>query len=314
LNTSVSSDALEPGLALIVSSARAEKLVPEWLNVCGGEAAADVSHSTLQPISGILTRRTGTLQLGSRDALTSFNRFPWFLNHIPQNRKNPASLPPEHSIHKLHSPTVANSADKGTAGEKRMKKTGSFTKRFALLASLGVVLMSNSGCMLFGRLLTMAFTLASFYGTTPLIPVSPYYSELIEDAYIREERYDKVPILDSVEGEHAPIFCQDPPSADEVMRTLPQETSGGWVFLAETARNNVKIVTEPIVDRLDDCRFYPLAGPARLHHCHYKCTVYYDLIKRSDWPVPFRHVDESQQVVYIDHDHLIRCAGPDMGQ
>jgi hypothetical protein len=195
-----------------------------------------------------------------------------------------------------------------------MTKPGSVTKRFTLLAAIALMTMSNSGCILFGRLLTMAFTLSAFYGTTPLIPVSPYYSEMIEDAYIREERYDKVPILDPVEGEHAPIFCQDPPSADEVMRTLPNETSGGWPFFAETARNNVKIVTEPIVDRMDDCRFFPLAGPARLHHCHYKCTVYYDLIKRSDWPVPFRHLDESIQVVYIDHDHLIRCAGPQTNQ
>ena len=191
-----------------------------------------------------------------------------------------------------------------------MMKPDSLTKRLALLAVIGLMTMSSSGCILFGRLLTTAFTLGSFFGTTPLIPVSPYYTEMIEDAYIREERYDKVPILDPVEGEHAPIFCQDPPSADEVMRALPQETSGGWPFLAETARNNVKIVTEPIVDRMDECRFFPLAGPARLHHCHYKCTVYYDLIKRSDWPVPFRHEDESIQVVYIDHDHLIRCAGP----
>jgi hypothetical protein len=69
-------------------------------------------------------------------------------------------------------------------------------------------------------------------------------------------------------------------------------------------------VVEPIVDRLDECRFYPMVGPARLHHCHYKCTIYYDKTMRSDWPVPFKHVDETTQVVYIDHDHLIRCAGP----
>ena len=191
-----------------------------------------------------------------------------------------------------------------------MIKPGSLMRRMTLLAAIGLMTLSNSGCLLLGGFLNVAFQGAAFYGTTPLIPVSPYYSELIEDAYIREERYAKVPILDPVEGEHAPIFCQDPPSHDEVMRTLPNDTSGGWVFLAETARNNVKIVTEPIVDRMDDCRFFPLAGPARLHHCHYKCTVYYDLIKRSDWPVPFRFKDESIQVVYIDHDHLIRCTGP----
>jgi hypothetical protein len=47
-----------------------------------------------------------------------------------------------------------------------------------------------------------------------------------------------------------------------------------------------------------------------MHHCHYKCTVYYDKTIRSDWPIPFSHTDQTQEVVYIDHDHLIRCAGP----
>ena len=120
-----------------------------------------------------------------------------------------------------------------------MMKPKSLMKRLCLLLAIGVMTLSNSGCVLLGDFLYIAFTGAFFYGTTPLIPVSPYYSELIEDAYIREERYDKVPILDPVEGEHAPLFCQDPPSADEIMRALPNETSGGWVFLAETARSNV---------------------------------------------------------------------------
>lgn len=199
-----------------------------------------------------------------------------------------------------------------------MKKPGSLLKRVTLLVGLGLMTLTNSGCILaattgFGLmsgLLYDAFILAGYFGTTPPIPVSPYYSELIEDAYVREERYDKVPVLDPVEGEHAPLFCQDPPSPDEVMRALPNETSGGNSFIAETQRNNVKMVVENIVDRMDDCRFYPLVGPARLHHCHYKCTVYYDKVIRSDWPVPFHHKDETIQVVYVDHDHLIRCAGP----
>lgn len=195
-----------------------------------------------------------------------------------------------------------------------MMKPRSLMKRLCLLGIFGVMALANSGCTLAGGLWHVAWIGAKFYQTTPIIPVSPYYSELIEDAYIREERYDKVPILDPVEGEHAPIFCQDPPSPDEVMRALPNETSGGWPFIAETSRNNVKMVVEPIVDRMDDCRFIPLVGPARLHHCHYKCTIYYDKVIRSDWPVPFRHPDETSQVVYIDHDHLIRCAGPATAQ
>jgi hypothetical protein len=187
---------------------------------------------------------------------------------------------------------------------------GSFLKRITLIIGIGLFSVSNSGCVLLGDFWQVAWLLGEFYGTTPLIPVSPYYSQLIEDTYWKEERYDKVPILDPVEGEHAPLFCQDNPSPDEVMRALPDETGGGWPFLAETIRNNVRITVEPIVDRIDECRFYPMVGPARLHHCHYKCTVYYDKVIRSDWPVPFRHADETVQVVYIDHDHLIRCAGP----
>jgi len=191
-----------------------------------------------------------------------------------------------------------------------MTKRGSLLKRVTLLLGISLVTMSSSGCILFADLFHVAWLVGEFFGTTPLIPVSPYYSQLIEDTYIKEERYDKVPVLDPVEGEHAPLYCMDPPSQDEVMRALPDETGGGYTFIAETSRNNVRIVVEPIVDRLDDCRFYPMVGPARLHHCHYKCTVYFDKIIRSDWPVPFRFADETVQVVYIDHDHLIRCAGP----
>ena len=57
--------------------------------------------------------------------------------------------------------------------------------------------------------------------------------------------------------------------------------------MAEVARNNVRIVVEPIVDSMGECRFYPMVGPARHHRCHYKCTVYFEKVIRSDWPVPY---------------------------
>ena len=187
-------------------------------------------------------------------------------------------------------------------------------KKFVLVACLGLMTVGNSGCHLLDGVIAVLWDFSVFWETTPLIPVSPYFSQQIEDTYHEEERYGKVPVLDPVEGEHAPIFCLDPPSHDEVIRALPDSAAGGIAFLAETNRNNVRIVVEPIVDRLDECRFFPLVGPARLHHCHYKCTVYYDKTIRSDWPVPFSHTDKTQEVVYIDHDHLIRCAGPDTPQ
>jgi hypothetical protein len=184
-------------------------------------------------------------------------------------------------------------------------------KRLSLAARLALTVVPSSGCSLFFYAVKDMFIAGNFFWTTPFIPVSPYFSQQIEDTMWNEERYKRVPVLDPIEGENAPLFCLDPPSPDEVMRALPDTTSGGVAFLAETSRNNVRMVVEPIVDRLDDCRFYPMVGPARLHHCHYKCTVYYEETKRSYWPVPFTHKDQTQQVVYVDHDYLIRCAGPD---
>lgn len=191
-----------------------------------------------------------------------------------------------------------------------MVKSGKTLRRSLTLALLCFITMSNSGCTLTFGFAKVMWDGMNFFKVAPFVPVPSYWSQKVEDQYHMEERYTKVPVLDPVEGEHAPLFCIDPPSADEVVRALPDDVSGGVAFLAETQRNNVRIVVEPIVDKLEDCRFYPMVGPARLHKCHYKCTVYFDKTIRSDWPVPFSHTDQVQEVVYIDHDHLIRCAGP----
>ena len=194
-----------------------------------------------------------------------------------------------------------------------MDRFGKLLRRSLLLAGICLMTCTNSGCsytLFRGFFWDQQLNFAKFWSTTPFIPVSPYWSELIEDTYWEEERYGKVPILDPVEGEFAPLYCVDPPSQDEVIRALPDDAAGGMPFVAETQRNNVRIVVEPIVDKLDECRFYPMVGPARLHHCHYKCTVYYDYTRRSSWPIPFTTIDPTIEVGYVDHDHVIRCAGP----
>ena len=38
-----------------------------------------------------------------------------------------------------------------------------------------------------------------------------------------------------------------------------------------------------------------MVGPARHKRCHYKCTVYYERVERSDWPVPYTHTDQTQE-------------------
>lgn len=141
------------------------------------------------------------------------------------------------------------------------------------------------------------------------VPVSPLLSEQIERKCWMRERYERVPVLGPIHGEFAPVFCMDPPSDDEVVRRLDEidPVSGGIPFIYEKQRNHIRIVKELITDKIDDCKFFPLAGPAQLHHCHYKCTIYYDRTKRSHWPIPFTTNDETVEVIYIDHDHLHRC-------
>ncbi len=192
-------------------------------------------------------------------------------------------------------------------GKKPMQTLGSKLRRNIVVAVICLSTMTNSGCLLTGGFIDGAWRYMTFWKTLPVIPISAYQSQQIEDKLWTQERYDRTPVLDPVEGD---VFCVDPPSEDQVMRSLPDTPAGGFAFLQETQMNNVRIVVEPMVDRLDECKVYPLVGPCRLHHCHYKCTVYFEKTIRAYWPIPFSHVDQSVEVVYIDKDHLIRCAGP----
>ena len=138
------------------------------------------------------------------------------------------------------------------------------------------------------------------------IPVSPYFQKKKEDEFWNHERYERVPILGPlVPG--APTEALDPPSDDEVMRAWERANpiQGGLPFLHEYQRNNVRIVKDKIADYVDPPRVVPLIGPVQLHHCHYKCTIYYTEVTRVGWPVPHTMVDEDcQEVIYIDHNHF----------
>lgn len=138
------------------------------------------------------------------------------------------------------------------------------------------------------------------------IPVSPYFQKAAEDKFWEHERYDRMPILGPITP-GTPEAALDEPSDDQVMRALERArtTQGGLPFLEEIQRNNVRIVKEKIADYVDKPRVYPVVGPARLHHVHYKCIVYFTEVTRVGWPVPYTTTDEeAQEVIYIDLDHL----------
>jgi hypothetical protein len=147
------------------------------------------------------------------------------------------------------------------------------------------------------------------------IPVSPYFQDRKEDQYWEHERYDRVPILGPITGPNQPVAL-DPPSDDEVMRALEKvhPVESGVPCMWERNRNHVRIIKCKIADYVDPPRVYPLIGPAQQHHAHYKCTVYYEDVRRIGWPVPHTLRDEeAEEVIYIDHNHLHMVGDVDTG-
>lgn len=137
------------------------------------------------------------------------------------------------------------------------------------------------------------------------IPVSPFFQDRLEDKFWEHERYERVPIMGPSTSGGQPR-AMDPPTPDEVMRALEKArpVEGGVPLLFEVQRNNVRIIPELIADYVDPPRIYPLIGPAQLHHAHYKCTIYYSETTRAGWPVPHTKVDDTVEVIYVDHNHL----------
>jgi hypothetical protein len=181
------------------------------------------------------------------------------------------------------------------------------TTPIALLIALAVGTVASTGCTELGPSLGIA--------AFP-IPVSVYFQKQKEDKFWEHERYERAPILGPLPA-GADIHCMDPPSDDEVMRALEkaQPVEGGVALLWTRNRNNVRIVKCLIADYVDPPRFYPLVGPAQQHHCHYKCTVYYEDVRRIGWPVPHTLRDEdAREVIYVDHNHLHMVGNADTGE
>jgi hypothetical protein len=162
----------------------------------------------------------------------------------------------------------------------------------AILAPLG-----GSGCTPW----TPGFSLYSMGLVTP-IPVPPWVTERMEEKYVGKNDFRTV-IMPPIREGFPPPLCEDPPDDAMVIRALENVTRGVWYFYEEF-RDDIQVVTERMVDRIDPPRFYPLIGPAQLHHCHWKCTVYFTETVESGYPFPVRIVRPRVEVVYIDKDHL----------
>jgi len=142
-------------------------------------------------------------------------------------------------------------------------------------------------------------------------PIPPWVNtDRTEDKYTSPNASpndNRTPILPPLpEGAPAPQ-CEEAPDEARILRALPRVSS--VPYLCEEHRDNIRTVTELLVDKINEPRFFPLIGPAQLHHCHWKCTVFYDETIECGYPFPFRVVRPRAQVVYMDLDHLHLYAG-----
>jgi hypothetical protein len=166
-------------------------------------------------------------------------------------------------------------------------------RRLVLLAAAVILPLHAGGCLPFFL--------------TPL-PVQPWMQERMQEKYC-ERNYFRTPIMPPIREGVLPPTCEDPPSEKQILKFMPHPVSG-VPYVYEEFRDNYRFVVKRIKDSIDPVRFYPLVGPAQLHHCHYECTVYYTETVESAYPFPFRCVKNKVQVVYIDKDHLHLYAGP----
>jgi len=134
------------------------------------------------------------------------------------------------------------------------------------------------------------------------IPVMPWMTEQMLDKYQYKNDY-RTPVLGPIRDGFPPPMCEDPPDDSSVLRAMPR-VARGVPYVYEEFRDDIQVVTELLVDKVDPPRFFPLVGPAQLHHCHWKCTIYYIETVESGYPVPFRVRRPRVQVIYMDKDHL----------
>lgn len=139
-------------------------------------------------------------------------------------------------------------------------------------------------------------------GLATPVPVPPWVTERMEEKYCFKNDH-RTPIMPPIREGFAPPLCEDPPDQAMILRAMPHIVRGVPYFYEEF-RDDIQIVTERLVDKIDPPRFFPLVGPAQLHHCHWKCTVYYTETIESGYPFPFQCKRPRVEVVLIDKDHL----------
>ena len=192
---------------------------------------------------------------------------------------------------------MGNTCKDGALGTQSWERESVMGKVRTCLLLAGVALMPLvTGCV--------PYSMGLF---TP-IPMPPWVTERMEEKYCYQNDF-KTPIMPPIREGFPPPICEDPPDMATIIRAMPH-VKRGVPYFCEEFRDGIEVVSERLVDRIDPARFFPLVGPAQLHHCHWKCTIYYVETLESGYPFPFQCKKNRVQVVYIDRDHLHLVPGP----
>jgi hypothetical protein len=181
-------------------------------------------------------------------------------------------------------------------------------RAWLLLAAALVAPLAASGCIGWPFTSTSLLVHPFSMGFATPVPVPPWVTENLERKYAWNKTDFRTVIMPPIREGFPPPVCEDPPDDATVLRVL-EDVCRGVPYICEEFRDDIEIITERIVDRIDPPKFYPLVGPAQLHHCHWKCTVYYTETCESGYPFPVRIKRPRVQVVYIDKDHLHLVTG-----
>ncbi len=148
---------------------------------------------------------------------------------------------------------------------------------------------------------------------TPIIPATKYEVDdhpiaRVSNVMLPPMTASYTPVVPPIKTGEKPC-CENPPTNEEILRALPT-LARGIPYVYDQYRDDMEFTVEKLVDRVGEPRFFPLIGPAQLHHCHWKCTVTFTEVIEITNPFPFTSKTQRAEVVYIDEDRLHLCAEP----
>jgi hypothetical protein len=183
-----------------------------------------------------------------------------------------------------------------------------------VLAVPAAVVLSHGGCKTMAIvkakfiLLALVATAAvgsgvGFFGqpTATAIPAAPTLTDPTLEELKKENerlRQEVASLKKQLAAAEARLTADDDvPTDAEVIGALSKPGDG-------VTRDDIVIVKQKILDRLDPPRLFPSVGLARLHARRWECTVYWTETVQLAWPVPATVKNRRVHVVYIDKDTL----------